>query len=473
MEARLDIKPVMLIHRDKKGYVCLLRKNDEGKISGVGAVRVEDYQETLPAIRKYLYNDGYFTVNSFCSVASWNYRCTGLPGINRKELNISRLNTCYVDIDCGRPGVISWMDALPVCERLMENDKIPQASMYARSGRGLYLFWLLIDEADQTQAPKMSWNDLRKYKALNRAFQEILRGAELPVDNIHDGARFLRLPGSIHTTVKKRVAYIARYDESGNIFRYTIKDLLGFFNIPELHAPDKNITSLDAPKCRQTNKPGSAPDRIRGYFTLHRKRVRDLLAIEQWRGGFLKRGEKYPDGFTSCGRRFTLSLYAQFLRGSGITANDAKNALLVMAKNTKPPYPSDGTDMTIEEIIRSTYTAKPKRWRNSKLLKLYGINDEVARDLELETIIPEAIKLERKAHTVKDQHIKPQILKLLDEFVKTRMTTSCRRASRYLKENGFNISHETTRKYILELYPKNSIPFSVVADISTNTNFTF
>jgi hypothetical protein len=120
-----------------------------------------------------------------------------------------------------------------------------------------------------------------------------------------------------------------------------------------------------------------------------------MLILEQWRGGFMKRGLQYSDGFTSCGRRFTLTLYANFLRGSGATKDRALKAVIDMAKNTRPVYPSDPDDSPVDSIVTAEYASPSRRrWSNDKLCALLGVTADVSRALGLKTILPPEVALE-------------------------------------------------------------------------------
>jgi len=414
----LDVDSILTLHRDPNGYVGFVRKPDpaapprldkNGKpytFENLFSVRANDLRSMFPAISNWLTHDSFMTVHSYYRPAPYKSKTTGLPDVWRKEKYLSKLTAAYADIDCGRLESddpierLSWVQGLAEAEALMDSGAIPQASLVARSGRGIYLLWLLRDEKDPNKLQHAWPEKVEIYKAINRALNERLRTHDLPADSqAIDAARVLRVPGSIHRKVNRRVRYWIRADEGGKGFVYTLPELAAFLELPALDGDLPNGTrALAKPaQYRKVKNPGSAPLRSHGPLALNALRAQDLLTLQQYRGGFCKRGMKYPDGHTSCGRRRTLTLYANFLRGSGEDPAAALEALRTMATNMHPPYPSDGPqdDPPIKTLVDAEYsTAKRRRWTNKRLLALLGIDADLARDLDLKTIKPKDVAIE-------------------------------------------------------------------------------
>ena len=169
---RVDGDFFRMFHR-RNGYFCLLRKGMNRMIE-VGAIAQEKTDEVLERLYDHvpqaLTNNVYFTVNSYYRTLGRACTATFLPRPARQEKNIRWLNACYVDIDVGRFGCenefllgkycpellpddldekipgekrLTWEQALLLAMILEEQGTIPPVSVYARSGRGIYLFWLL------------------------------------------------------------------------------------------------------------------------------------------------------------------------------------------------------------------------------------------------------------------------------------------------------------------------------------------
>jgi hypothetical protein len=412
--AALDIEPILAIHREPRGYIGFVRKPDpahprldkHGKpyaFENLFSIKAEELRGMFPALANWLTHDSYFTVNAYYRAAPYTNKATGLPDVWRKEKHLSKLAACYSDIDSGRPesdepgADLDWRQAQHEAEMLADSGTIPQPSIMARSGRGVYLFWLLRDEKDPAKLPH-AWDEkVELYKACNRALNETLRSHRLPADSVAvDAARVLRVPGSIHRKALRRVTYVIQLDQSGKGYTYTLPELARFLQLPATKSELPEATRLKATPAnyRKVKNPGSAPLRSHGSMTLNALRAQDLLTLEQHRGGFIKRGEKYADGSTSPGRRFMLTLYANFLRGSGAAPADALASLRLMAGNMKPPYPSDTADQDppVESLLDAEYSTKARRrWKNATLCALLGVTADMARELDLKTIRPDEV----------------------------------------------------------------------------------
>jgi hypothetical protein len=466
----IDLATLLTIHRGHDDYVGFVRKPDpnnppldrHGKPKAwesLCSIRLSELQTMFPKFVEWLANDSYFTVSAYYKPAPYKNPLTGLPDVWRKEKYLSKLPACYADIDCGRPeseepgAALTWRQAQHEAELLADSGVIPQPSIMAHSGRGVYLFWLLHDPKDPTKPPD-AWPDkILRYKDVNRALGERLRSHRLPADPLaHDAARVLRMPGSIHRKALRRVKYVIQLDENGKGFTYTLPELATMLELPPApggELPEKTRALAQPPQYRKVKNPGSAPLRSAGPKTLNALRAADLLTIQAWRGGFLKRGMKYPDGHSSPGRRLMLAIYADFLKGSRENPAAALKALHDMAANMKPPYPSDPPDQDppIEDIIKAAYSRPVRKWKNEKLCKLLGITEEVARSLELQTIRPPAVAHEADlARPHKSEIIKARrafAKNYLDLFLKT----SARKLAKAYREAGFiGVSAQTANR---------------------------
>jgi hypothetical protein len=187
------------------------------------------------------------------------------------------------------------------------------------------------------------------------------------------------------------VRYVIQLDDAGKGFTYTLPELAQALDLPALDGdlPEATRKLARPAQYRKVQNPGSAPLRTHGAQVMNALRAEALLTLQTHRGGFLKRGMKYPDGSTSPGRRFMLTLYLDFLRGSKLDPAAALTALRAMAANMIPPWPDEPGDPTPETLIEAEYSkAKRRRWLNKKLCPLLGITADLARQLDLKTIRP-------------------------------------------------------------------------------------
>lgn len=412
----LDVTSILAIHRDPGGYIGFVKKPDPDAppvldrrgnpytFENLFSVRVDDLRSMFPAIAHWLTHDSYFTVNAYHRAAPYTNRQTGLPDVWRKEKHLRSLAACYSDIDSGRPesdepgAALSWRQALYEAVILADAGVIPHPSIIARSGRGVYLFWLLRDDRDPDKLPHAWPEKIELYKACNRALNERLRLHRLPADQkAVDAARVLRTPGSIHRKAEKRVAYVIQADEQGKGFIYTLPELAEALDLPALDGdlPDATRKLARPAQYRKVKTPGAAPLRSHGAIKVNALRAQDLITLQAYRGGFLKRGEKYPDGTSSPGRRCVLALYANFLHGANEERGAALESLRSMAANCKPSWPDEPGDPTPAALVAEEYAnAKRRRWKNETLCALLGVSADLARELELKTIRPLDVALD-------------------------------------------------------------------------------
>lgn len=399
-----DLASVEAIHRDLDAFVGFGRKPQAPRIGKDGkqilwenlfSIPVSSLRLLKPEMAALIAGeDTYITVNDYHRAAPWANRLTGLPDVWRTEDRLRRLCACYVDLDVGRPASekpeqrLTWREAMAEAGKLMCSGVLPQASLFARSGRGLYILWLLRDEKDSAMAPRSSPNKIVTYKQINRALQDRL--SHLAPDPVaKDAARVLRTPGSYHTGAKKDAQYI-QVDESRPGPLYTLKELAEMLDVrtTKVSLPDgtrKMVLAEVVIYRRQTKRPGTAPKRGRGPKVLAAKRAQDIVTIEANLGGF-KHGI----------RRLTLTIYGGFLRESGASPSEILKALQAMAENCQPSYPSEENDTPVKTIVENIQKFKPRFWRDEKLLKLWGITPDNEWEFDLLTILSAEVRERRK-----------------------------------------------------------------------------
>src|SRR5947209_4582380 len=107
---------------------------------------------------------------------------------------------------------------------------IPTPSIVVRSGRGVWLLWLLVDDATGLP-PRSMFLNLRLYRDIERAVQ--LRLAPLGADpRATDAVRMTRVPGSIHGGTGLPVRYDVQVGPSEQPLHYTLDYLATAFAIP-------------------------------------------------------------------------------------------------------------------------------------------------------------------------------------------------------------------------------------------------
>lgn len=439
-------EPIDALHRKEDSVIGVLRKNSTRK-SGVemlfSATRAE-LRAMLPEVAQWLLKDAFFTINGYKSKAPYIVSTTGLPGVWRKEKNLRYLNAVYADLDVGRADgegekgqTVS--EASMVLTDLLTSRTIPQISISAQSGRGMYVLWLLRDDED-ADAP-VTFKGHRSfaeskilYKKINRAIQERLQ--LLAADRLCDAARVFRTPGTLHSASGEECFYKVTYDSRGQLVTYTLNELAEKFGVPVLQSTTPYELREWEPNAEPVN-----PTKANGPKALAAARARDMVELEHWRGGWRKGS-----------RRFNIRLYAQFLHASGISIPIAREALESMAKNCQPPYPSDDSDEPIKGIIGGVWSKGFATPRRENIVKWLSVSAEEARDLELEKIVPDEVLEERqppkggvRALVAKQRRV--MIEKIIDEYgmlgERDFVTT--------LGEYGFHVGRSTVSRDLAKL----------------------
>jgi hypothetical protein len=394
----------------------------ENLFSLSAAELAQQWEDVAPWLR----DSAHFCVNSMFRAGRGRSTIAGLPPAWRREISLRFLNAAYVDL--GRPDSkrraqqMTWQQGVLEVERLMQSGALPPASLVARSGRGLYVFWLLADEADPLQPPRAWPNTIRLYKAVNEAVGQSLTA--LAADTgAHDAARTLRVPGTRHRHTGTLAHYLA-CTVRGQIPIYTLSQLATCFGVS---------SALAETPWRKTKRPGTVPARRRGQEQLYDYRCHDLVALERHCGG-------WPQGR----RRFHLQLFTTFLWARGFRQPEALRFTQAMARRCQPPYPSDPNDVALDTLVKTVFNPPRKRYSNAGLCRWLGVTPELARQLKLRTIVPEEVGLERRP--VGGQRAKQQAARR--EFIRhfyqqQGEKISCRRLQRALEAAGFTVSHET------------------------------
>jgi len=479
------VSMMRLIHgRAPDGYIALERKLPDGSDWDRRHrcfLPVKDLNEMFPAVVEHFARDGYQGIAVYYGAAKWTDKETGLPAIALKERrlkdgrtisqhtmarckeNLRWLPACFTDLDCGRTPeeaerkgrpelALSWRYAAAAAGEMMDNGDLPQATIIARSGRGLYLFWLLCDAQDMRLPVRtLPKANVALMEACNKELNRRL--LHLAADKgAFDATRLCRIEGSWHSGAQKRVQYLEQIppdiplgyiqrDATGRHYVYTLMEMATALSIPTAPAALTAGTQALLEHSRKwerkrgpTKNPGSKPEMAKYTQRLHAKRVDDLIALEQYRvrqtgKGYAQKGTRYPAdtgypaGFVAhlCGRCLVLTLYAEALRGAGEPEAEALAKVRVMAANCNPQWP-DKPGESVEALVSGVYskwtkTGKPliPNRTNETLCKWLGISAALAEELHLDTIIPDELKARRKAETpTRDQYTEARRAALLD-----------------------------------------------------------
>lgn len=343
-----------------------------------------------------------------------------------KNRHVKELAALPIDLDVGRSSDdITATQAHELVRLKVSRGEIPPPSLVAHSGRGLYLFYLLM-EPHGDWAPPKTGDAIELYNLIK---QELLqRTSDLKSDaRATRLANWFKAPGTVDTKTGKEVIYMP-FGQS--IPRYTLQQLMDSLEIvKERSRPRRRVgRNHPAPKSKRELMRGRA--RVSGIYL---GRSEEIVRLAKHRGGILE------------GSR-TEFLYQYFiaLRTAYSMVNDR---VVAMEKTTckldrfnesycKPPKTADEMD----KIVRSPrYYREPRS--ETVALKL-GVTLEEAVMCDFRALKPRELRLkEEKAKQIK-REAKERKWQLVDEGIKAGKTT----ADTLLELRGLGI--EVTSDYI-------------------------
>lgn len=132
------------------------------------------------------------------------------------------LTACFTDLDVGRADTLTIGQVIGCIIDHQDCGRIPPASMMVRSGRGLWLFWILHDGGGRAVR---AWPEsIDAYCRIQRELGERLVYLEADAA-ARDVSRITRIPGSVHRGTGQRVAYWFQAGADGRGFSYTLENL--------------------------------------------------------------------------------------------------------------------------------------------------------------------------------------------------------------------------------------------------------
>lgn len=391
---QLDVPMIELTHRDPDGYIAIMRKPPgEDKLKPIYSIRVRELRTMLPELIDQLLQDGYATVN--CMKAPRKRK--GRTIYRTKDL-VKTLQACYSDLDYYKTEQLdTFKKAYAVLHMMVANEWVPWPSIVARSGRGMYVFWLFEKPVEYNK------NQDELYRQTQGRLNTIL--SRLGADpRAKDATRVLRIPGSYHTEAKARVHYTANYNGDGELVTYTLDALADSLNKPiiEPAAVEKKRLLPTGPRQLPEIKPAKAgqPLDAGSLMPKHlpkadspekypaRRRIFDLIKIAESRGGIA------PDY-----RHFFLWRYACCLSGLGIYAKDLFDRVWQINRTAcKPPQTAAEIHAACHKAYRLIFAnGKVRGIRGSTIADELGVTAEEAQRLELTAILPRVERERRES----------------------------------------------------------------------------
>jgi hypothetical protein len=315
-----QIGPIRELHRHHDGYVTFSSKSDDDLYPRV-AILAGELETIFPQFVERFCKDSYVSINAGYRLAETTKRGAPLKQYGRPKHSTDSLKylcACYVDLDFYKAGLTFGTVFGRVID-LQDRGVIPPASIIVRSGRGMWLLWLLRHKTDPNKSQEAWQEKVIAYCAINRELTHRL--LNLGADSqANDAARHIRLPGSFHTEGERYVTWWPQRDQFGNGYVYTLAELTDFCGIKKRDIPARRFV-VGNPK-REKNQSKRA-----GWIALYTRRLKDLQTLIALRGG----------GFDTGCRSHGAMLYAWLLRKNSCAQREAATEVAALGRSCRPP----------------------------------------------------------------------------------------------------------------------------------------
>jgi hypothetical protein len=275
--ARPDPQLIDVLHRGNDGHITFTDRNALGQFQSLFSVRAKRMLEVFPEfIERHIDADAFYTINSMWmsprELATPSRHEPKLSMPKRSNKRLRWLTAAYVDLDCHKLG-IKVGTIIGACINMQDSGIIPPASVFVRSGRGVWLFWLLHDD-EAPDAPVRAWEEtISTYRRIENKLVSMfnLLGAD---PQAKDPSRVTRVPGSLNRKSGTRVGYWVQLDEATRKpYAYRLDELAVRLGVrPTKYTPELRQT-LD-PK-----NPMYAERGKKGFRALHRSRLSKLMLL--------------------------------------------------------------------------------------------------------------------------------------------------------------------------------------------------
>lgn len=329
-----DVRPIIELHRGNDGYVAFQRKRVDGTFERVCSVRASELDQLFPEfIAPHVDEESYFTINaSFIRPRDLAQRSELIPELPKARWGSSMLRyltTCYIDLDCYKMD-LTVGQCLGWCVDAQDRGVFPPVSLYMRSGKGLWAFWMLHEDNDEdTRNPVRAWPEkISTYRRIERQLLRLFADVGSDAKAV-DPARITRVPGSLHRGSGRRVDYWFQLDQDGRSFSYRLDELAVLVGV--------NPTRY-GPGLRKAVDPAASEKAKKGYDALNKQRLSKLLNLIAERG-FIDQGA----------RNHAALLLASFMHRARVDEEELIRSVTKFGQNQCRPALSDPE---IQDAIR-------------------------------------------------------------------------------------------------------------------------
>ena len=340
-----DVHPIAKLHRGTDGFVTFHHIDDD-RFDNLYAVPAAELEQMFPQFIEHLQQDSYFSINAFKYPA---YRSSGyhpdLRQPRRKSSNLRWLTACFVDLDVYNLG-LDVGQTIGLVVQQQDAGTIPPASMIVRSGRGVWLLWMLHDPKNPGQPSPAYWDKRSLYARVQNAIGKQM--ADMGADmGALDAARITRVPGSVNSKSGDRVGYWIQRNQDGQPFTYTLTELADKFGAKTPATAREAVDLVNADDREQKEA------KHRGWIALRNIRLKLFTALRVYRGGF-REGH----------RNHAALLYANLLAQRGMPEDEIRRLVVQLGSECKPPLAAAECSNAIKNCrtIRKITNQKISDW---------------------------------------------------------------------------------------------------------------
>ena len=279
---RPELSVIDLIHRGHGGYVAFASKAS-GQWQDLGCVRADMLRGLFGAewLERELDVDAFFGLHGVFATG-YHRPASTLPQLAptlRGAKYVRWLTTMHVDLDTYNVGMDAE-DGVAAVLRAAREGIIPPPSMFSLA-HGCWAWWLLRDE--HSKGPVNAWPETvdRWTSVQGRLHQRLANLGSDPAP-LHRGT-FARVPGSMHSKTKRRVAWLGCFDDDGQPFLYTLEEMANAVGIE--HDPPL-VIEHDQPTDDRPKDPSRIERGKRGYHGRWQRYMTVLDQLRRMRGGW-------------------------------------------------------------------------------------------------------------------------------------------------------------------------------------------
>jgi hypothetical protein len=268
--AEVTPAPILHLHRHADGYIAFATERDGEDWRPLVSIRAGELETWFPLFREQLLKDSFVGINADFRLRSYGDHGAAYGYPLHRTNRLRYVNACYADLDCYKLG----LDVGTVIGRvinLQDSGQLPHASMIVRSGRGLWLLWLIHDPKTPDQSAGAFPDKLDLYARIQQAIIERLLhlGADPAA---RDATRHIRVPGSLHTAAESTVEWwVQGRSETG--YTYTLQELAERLRVVGTIRHGREVVAHN-------------PAKRRGWVALNARRLREFNTLRAMRGGF-------------------------------------------------------------------------------------------------------------------------------------------------------------------------------------------